>query len=84
MKETPSPSAIGRTAAAGDRSAGVRIGVERAGLRPGGPAADAQRAEGRAARQREIGRAEADRGGDEKREQCSEQQAHEMTAGEEP
>ena len=54
-------------AGARDRCAGVRVGVGGAGFRKGGPAADAQRAEGGAAVEREIGRAEPDRGGDEQR-----------------
>ena len=48
------------------RDAGARIGIDidRAALRPCRPGADGQRAEGDAARQREPGRAEAERGRD--------------------
>ena len=55
-------------AGARDRGARVRIDVDGSALRPGGPGADGQRAEGDAARQRQPSRAEADGGGEFERE----------------
>ena len=63
---------------AGARDDGARIGIDidRSAFRPCRPGADGQRAEGDAARQREPGRAEPDRGRDQQRETRTEQQPH--------
>ena len=63
-------------AAAGDRGARIGIDVGGAGLRPRGPGADLERAEIGAAGRRHLGRAEADDGGDDQRQQGDEDQPH--------